>query len=103
MSLLLSLVEPLNYPALLEDAGVVSAWRTALLHLHSTHGFATPDRPPGVIMLLAHPDHELRTVVSCPSSEGCRSSNADSAKLRGWLCLGDISAAPRSYAWEIHA
>lgn len=67
MSLLLSLVEPLNYPALLEDAGVVSAWRTALLHLDSTHGFATPDRPPGVIMLLAHPDHELRTVVSCPS------------------------------------
>ena len=103
MSLLLSLVEPLNYPALLEDAGVVSAWRTALLHLDFTHGFATPDRPPGVIMLLAHPDHELRTVVSCSSSDGCKSPNADSPNLRGWRRLGDIPAATRSYAWKSHA
>lgn len=58
-------MEPLNFPELLEDAGLVAALGKALLHLASTHEFATPDRPPGTIMLLAHPNHEIHNVVHC--------------------------------------
>ena len=64
-SLLLSLVEPLHFPELLEDLEVVDALGKALLHLNSLHEFATPDSPPGMIMLLAHPNSELRSVVCC--------------------------------------
>ena len=35
----------------------------ALLHLNSTHEFVTPDQPPGIIMLLAHPDINIRRLV----------------------------------------
>ena len=62
-SLLLSLVEPLHFPELMESADVMDALGEALLHLHSTHEFATPDRPPGLIMLLAHPDFDMRRLV----------------------------------------
>ncbi len=63
-SLLLSLVEPLHFPELMDSADVVDALGEALLHLHATHEFATPDRPPGLIMLLAHPDFDMRRLVS---------------------------------------
>ena len=66
-SLLLSLVEPLHFPELMESADVVDALGEALLHLHATHEFATPDRPPGLIMLLAHPDFDMRRLVILPS------------------------------------
>ena len=65
-SLLLSLVEPLHFPELLESADVMDALGEALLHLHATHEFATPDRPPGLIMLLAHPDFDMRRLVIPP-------------------------------------
>ena len=59
-------MEPLNFPELLEDAEVVGALVKALLHLNSTHKFMTPDQPPGIIMLLAHPDIDVRRMVrSC--------------------------------------
>lgn len=66
--LLLSLVEPLHFPELLGDLEVVDALGKALVHLSSLHEFATPDSPPGMITLLAHPDIELRSVVSCKVS-----------------------------------
>lgn len=42
------------------------ALETSLLHLNPTHGKSTPDTPdapPGVSILLGHPDHEYPTVV----------------------------------------
>ena len=63
-SLLLSLVEPLHFPELLGDAELVEALGKALLHLDSMHEFATPDSPPGMIMLLAHPNMMIRDVVT---------------------------------------
>ena len=65
-SLLLSLVEPLHFPELMESGDVMDALGEALLHLHATHEFATPDRPPGLIMLLAHPDFDMRRLVIPP-------------------------------------
>ncbi len=64
-SLLLSLVEPLHFPELLGDLELVDALGKALVHLDSMHEFAMPDSPPGMVMLLAHPDTETCNVVSC--------------------------------------
>ena len=69
-SLLLSLVEPLHFPELMDSADVVDALGETLLHLHATHEFATPDRPPGLIMLLAHPDFDMRRLVIPPIPPG---------------------------------
>ena len=74
-SLLMSLVEPLHFPELLADLGVVDALGKALVHLSSLHEFATPDSPPGMIMLLAHPDIEVRSVVSQTTSLAYRPPN----------------------------
>ena len=90
-SLLLSLVEPLHFPELLEDLEVVDALGKALLHLNSLHEFATPDSPPGMIMLLAHPNSELRSVV-CYTTLQCRGSpkgpSADA--LSASLCVDGL-------------
>ena len=73
-SLLLSLVEPLHFPELLGDLELVDALCKALVHLDSMHEFAMPDSPPGMVMLLAYPDAEIRSVVSCTGPLVCKNA-----------------------------